>query len=177
MADAYLGEIRIFGGNYAPEGWLLCNGQSLSISQYEALYALIGVVYGGDGVNTFNVPNLQGVLAIGRGQPAGSPNNYQLGQFVGTYQVAVQANQLAPHSHAVGTAAEANSSAPGGLAYAPVASPFTGYVTPSAAGFQQVTMDPSIVTGAGAGAPHANIMPVLTLSYIICINGIFPDSQ
>src|ERR1700761_8843719 len=108
MADAYLGEIRIFAGNFAPVGWLFCNGQSLSINEYNALYALLGVSYGGDGRVNFNLPNLQCVLAMGRGQAAGSQNNYQLGQFVGAYQTTLQATQLAPHSHSVGTAAEAN---------------------------------------------------------------------
>ncbi len=176
MAEAYLGEIRIFAGGYAPEGWVLCNGQLLPVSEYEALYSLLGALYGGDGRTNFAVPNLQCVLAMGRGQGGGSNHNYQLGQMVGKYSVQLGASEVGAHSHSMGVAAEVNSLAPGNLAYAPLPAPWLPYVQTSASQFALAPMDPATVSVAGPGQPHSNIMPVLALSYIMCAsNGLYPQ--
>ncbi|HEY6879150.1 MAG TPA: tail fiber protein [Polyangiales bacterium] len=174
MADAYIGEIRLFAGNYAPQGWLFCNGQTLNISGNEALFSLIGTTYGGDGRTTFQLPNLQGVLALGRGQGPGL-SNYQLGQTVGSYSVQLTQANVPGHTHSVATAVEAQQVAPANLAYAPCS--WNAYVTTSAAGFAAQAMDPSVVSSAGSNQPHENRMPALVISYIICTNGIFPSSN
>jgi microcystin-dependent protein len=173
MADAYIGEIRLFAGNYAPQGWLLCNGQTLNISDNEALFTLVGTSYGGDGRTTFQLPNLQGVLALGRGQGPGL-SSYALGATVGSYEVQLARSNIPAHTHAVATAVEAQQLAPANLAYAPSA--WTPYVTTNAAGFAAQTMDPSVVSPVGSNQPHENRMPALVISYIICTNGIFPSS-
>jgi microcystin-dependent protein len=172
MAEGYVGEIRLFAGNYAPEGWLQCNGQVLNINGNEALYTLIGTTYGGDGRTTFQLPNLQGLLALGRGQGTGL-TNYPLGATVGAYAVTLAAANLPAHTHPVATAVEAQQVAPGNLAYAPVTG-WTPYVATNAAGFAVQTMDPTIVSPIGSNNPHENRMPSLVLNYIICTMGIFP---
>ncbi len=103
MGSPYIGELRLFGGNFAPLGWALCNGQLLSISQNASLYQLIGTTYGGDGVNTFGLPNLQGRFPVHQGQGNGL-QNYVLGQMAGSETVTLLANQLPAHNHgAVGS--------------------------------------------------------------------------
>jgi microcystin-dependent protein len=172
MAEAYIGEIRLFAGNYAPEGWLQCNGQTLNINGNEALYTLIGTTYGGDGQTTFKLPNLQGLVVLGRGQGAGL-SNYQLGTTVGAYSVALAQANLPAHTHPVATATEAQQLAPGNLAYAPVTG-WTPYVATTAAGFAVQAMDPTLVSTIGSNNPHENTMPSLVINYIICTAGIFP---
>src|ERR1700729_3145413 len=107
MAEPFLGEIRMFGFNFAPQGWAMCNGQTLPISQNAALFSLLGTFYGGDGVTTFQLPNLQSRVAIHEGQGSGlSP--YDIGQVGGVETVMLTQNQMPQHSHSVGA-----SSAPG----------------------------------------------------------------
>ena len=100
MADPFLGEIRLFGGNFAPQGWALCNGQLLSISQNTALFSILGTTYGGDGIQTFALPNLQGRVPIHWGQGAGL-SAYNLGQSGGSENVTLLVNQIPAHSHLV----------------------------------------------------------------------------
>src|SRR5580698_291068 len=99
MADPFLGEIRMFGFNFAPNGWLLCNGQTLAISQYSALFALLGTTYGGDGVRTFQVPNLQGQVPIHQG--TGGGGTYVTGETAGSPTVTLLGNNMPAHNHLV----------------------------------------------------------------------------
>ena len=98
MGSPYIGELRLFGGNFAPYGWALCNGQLISISQNSPLYQLIGTTYGGDGVNTFGLPNLQGRFPIHQGQGTGL-QNYVLGQIAGSETITLTGQQLPAHNH------------------------------------------------------------------------------
>src|ERR1700722_5900322 len=118
MAQPYLGEIRMFGGSYAPFGWAFCGGQTMSISQNSALYNLIGTTYGGDGVNTFNLPNLLCRVPVHQGQGSGL-SNYALGQQGGTETVTLTTSQLPQHTHmAMGSSAGARSANPANLTWA-----------------------------------------------------------
>lgn len=167
MSDPYLGEIRLFPYAYAPQGWALCNGQSLSIAQYTALYSLIGTAYGGDGVTHFALPDLQGRAAVSAGQGRGlSP--YKLGQAGGNETVALTENQMPPHAHAViGDYQDAESNSPAGMV--PAAGAHGSYGqnanTPMGAGMIRPT---------GGGQPHENRPPFLTLNYCIALQGIYP---
>lgn len=172
--DCFLGEIRIFGGAYAPEGWAFCNGQTLNISQYSQLYSLIGTAYGGDGRSTFGLPDLRSRLAIGVGQGAGMSNTYPLGSTGGAPYVQLAAATIPSHTHAenaitVPNAATSNS--PAGNLYATVTEGGHGYFENPAKTF---SADPRMLTTEGGNAPHANVMPVLGLSYIIATQGNYP---
>ena len=98
MTQPYVGEIRMFGGNFAPSNWAFCNGQTLAISQYQVLFTLIGTTYGGNGTTTFNLPNLQGQLAVGMGQ-GGGLSNYALGQMGGVESVTLTTSTMPSHNH------------------------------------------------------------------------------
>lgn len=170
MADAYLGEIRMFSGNYAPVGWALCNGQTLSISENEALFTLIGTTYGGNGVTTFAVPDLQGRIPIHQN------SQYPLGSKGGTETVTLTSVQLPAHTHAVnanGNQSDAKNSSPvsGVWGY----TSFTSYQTNTALGI--VSMDASLVEATGGSTSHNNIMPSLAINFIIATVGYYPSQQ
>jgi microcystin-dependent protein len=170
MADAFIGEVRIFGGDYAPVGWLPCDGGALAISQFETLFELLGTTYGGDGEETFNVPDLRGRAPIHQGQ--GSPSNYVLGEIGGVETVQLTLNQMPTHSHPLAVASGSGTTTdPEGnlLAGGPGGSLFvtgTAPVTPLAG---------TAVAGAGASDIHENRMPFLVMNYIICYDGEFPS--
>lgn len=171
--DQYLGEIRMFGGNFAPIGWALCNGQTLSISENEALYTLIGTTYGGDGVQTFVLPDLRGRAPIHQGQGNGLTNRV-LGQQVGTETVTLITNQMPAHSHGFSAF---NS-------YGTVPSPAQGFLAKSTdqslvgnpiyATTTDTTMNPNSVTVAGGSQPHENFQPTLAINFIIATTGVYP---
>lgn len=169
--DAFMGMIMPFAGNFAPPGWMMCNGQTLNISQYSALYAILGTSYGGDGRSTFALPNLNGRALVGAGQLSGG-SNYVVGQTGGAEKVTLNTNQLPTHNHtlngvgAPGTApgVGGNMLAGSGTAhiYAPAS---TGAATP---------MDNSSISSVGAGQPVPTTTPYQCITYIICVSGIFP---
>ncbi|MGA8213804.1 MAG: tail fiber protein [Candidatus Sulfotelmatobacter sp.] len=169
MASQFLGEIRMFAGNFAPQGWAMCNGQLLSISQNTALFALLGTTYGGDGTTTFALPNLQSRIPIHQGQGVGlSP--YVIGQLSGTENVTLLTSQLPQHTHA----ANADSGSGG------VSNPANTYWASSAntkqyAPSTNAAMAPSAMSQTGGSQPHTNIMPYLAVSFIIALEGIFPS--
>jgi microcystin-dependent protein len=170
MSDAYIGEIRMFGGNFPPVGWAFCDGSTLSISQYDALFALIGTTYGGDGQTTFNLPDLRGRLPIHQGQGAGLSAR-TLGEPGGVEQVTLNQGQLPPHNHT----ALANSG------IGTVDSPYTSYWagsanTPQFAPGSQAntTMSADTIGFTGGNQPHSNLQPYLAVSFIIALEGIFP---
>jgi microcystin-dependent protein len=172
--DPYIGELAIFAGNFAPVGWAFCNGQTLAISEYEALYALIGTTYGGDGVTTFNLPDLQGraPLHAAGGTGSGLSNTYSMGQKAGAESVTLTAAQLPSHSHPLPA-----SNLPGNTA-----SPLGAVPADNGAGSAQYTLDGSNLStqptqnlgSAGGNQPHDNLQPYLAINYIIALNGIFP---
>jgi microcystin-dependent protein len=169
MANPFVGEIRLFAGNFAPLGWLLCQGQTLPISQYDVLYTLIGTTYGGDGVQTFNLPNLASRVPVHQGSLSGG-GNYILGQIGGVEGVLLTANQIAAHNHtAQCSAAAGTSGAPAGDVLAGSATPL--YASTGASG----AMSSGSVTYAGGGQPHENRPPFLALNFIIAYEGIYPS--
>lgn len=176
--DWFVGEIRLFGGNYAPENWVLADGRSLSIQQYPALYALIGVTYGGDGKTTFNVPDLRSRLPLGAGKsPSNSGHTYALGEKGGAESVALSEATLPIHSHPLAaTTDDANQLSPAGHYLADTPDNLPNYIPYAATATTRVLADGSI-TAAGGGQPHGNIMPSRGVTYIIATNGIFPSQN
>jgi microcystin-dependent protein len=176
VAQAVIGEIRMFGFNFAPIGWALCDGQTLSISENTALFSLLGTFYGGNGSSTFQLPNFQSRVPIHMGQGAGlSP--FVLGQVGGVENVTLTVAQAASHTHLVyadGDVGSNNTPNPSGNALATFATGSNIYAT--AAGIQKVaTMNPEMVAAAGGGQPHPNIQPYLVVNFCIALNGIFPS--
>jgi microcystin-dependent protein len=174
MATTWIGQIDLVAFNFAPMGWALCQGQLLPISQNTALFSLIGTYYGGNGTSTFALPNLQGLMPIHQGAGAGLPT-YVIGQAGGLANVTLLMQQMAGHNHShVGTTAMASSSSPGGLTFGegdrrdPLA-----YYTP-APGSTPAVMNPAALTLTGNSQPHPNMMPYLTMNYIIALQGEFP---
>lgn len=168
MSEAYMGEIRMFAGNFAPVDWAFCDGQLLSINQYQALYALIGSQYGGDAVTTFGLPDLRGRLPIHQGTNAGV--TYPFAQKAGTENVSLQLSELAMHTHpTVVTSDNGTSPNPQNNVWANATTNiFSNTITPT-------PMDPTSVSSVGTGAAHANVMPSLSISFIICLVGYFPQ--
>jgi microcystin-dependent protein len=169
MAQPFVGEIRMFAGNFAPNGWMLCDGQSLSIAENDTLFNLIGTTYGGDGQSTFNLPNLQSRIPLHQGTgPDGV--TYQLGEAAGTEQVTLTTQQIPSHTHSLtGSTANASDPNPTGnvLATSTVVQP---YAVESVA----ATFAPSTITPVGGSQPHENCQPFLCINYIISLFGIFP---
>jgi len=202
--EGYISEIRIFAGNFAPRGWAFCAGQQYQINQYTPLYALIGTYYGGDGQQSFNLPDFRGRTAIGTGQGNGL-SYYEIGETGGTPDVSLLSTQLPVHTHGATVT-------PGTGAYSGTANlmcvdtpgnattPLNGYIGQdgggntayfaSASGATLTAMAsgsvafvspggatlPSVTLGpAGGSTPHNNMMPSLAVNYIICVEGIFPS--
>ena len=171
MSDQYLGEIRMFAGNFAPQGWALCNGQLLPISQNTALFSLVGTYYGGDGVTTFALPNLQSRVAIHQGQGPGlSP--YVLGQQGGTENVTLTTQQMPQHNHAINTFQGPGASSHPANAILASGSSDKPYTTNTTDGS---TLNPQAVSFVGSSQPHNNLQPYLTINFIIALQGIYPS--
>lgn len=157
----------MFGGNFAPSGWAFCNGQLVAISQNEALFALIGTTYGGDGVSTFALPNLQSRIPIHQGTDRQGTGWVQ-GQLSGTENVTLTLQQIPSHNHTVNANASGGSSNPTGNTYGG-GDPMFSTNTPS------VTMSNKVISNNSGSLPHPNLMPFLTVSFIISLFGIFPS--
>lgn len=173
MSDCYIGEIRMFGGNFAPVGWAFCDGSLLSIAQYDALYSLIGTTYGGDGQSTFALPDLRGRFPIHQGQGGGlSPR--VLGEMAGTESVTLQTSQMPAHNHTpVANTAAGNSNDPNGMYWASSAS-----VQQYLPGDQANTnMNTGAIGSAGGSQPHDNMQPHLVINFIISLEGIYPSQN
>lgn len=172
--DNFIGEIRLFAGNYAPVDWALCNGQMLSIANYNALFALFGTTWGGDGVNDFGVPDLRGRVPIHYGQGTGL-QNYPLATSTGQETVALTTSTLPSHTHAwQASAAQATALSPSNSVLATVASGQTLYELAST--YSKPWAAPSDTVGTtGGNQAHANMMPFLVLNFIVALTGIFPS--
>ena len=174
MSDPYVGEIRLFAFQRAPTGWLACNGQTLPIAGYDALYAIIGTTYGGDGQTNFNLPNLQGRVALGQGQGQGLPS-YVLGQAAGEESHTLVDAEMPAHSHALNSStATADTSEPGQTLHLATSSAESLYAAPS--NIPSYDLMAPCVAIAGGSVPHDNMMPTLVCNYCICVNGIFPSA-
>jgi len=174
--DAFIGEIRMFAGNYAPRGWAFCHGQLLQVSEYTPLFALLGNTYGGDGRTNFALPDLRGRGPVGTGQGPGL-SNYLLGKKGGWETVRLTVNQMPAHSHPAeatvnASSEEGNSAVPTKNVWAKTPEGSPGYSTTSntaMGGAVNVT-----VGQAGGGQSHENRPPYQVINYIICLQGIFP---
>ncbi len=179
MAQPYVGEIRMFGGNFPPYGWAMCDGQLLAIADNDVLYNLIGTTYGGDGVNTFGMPDLRGRVPSHQGTNAGQ--TYVIGQPGGLPSVTLTPQQLPQHTHpffAATTAGAAStpttqtmisSQGPGGT----VLSAYTPY----SAANEQIALTAASTTPAGGSQPHDNMQPYLGINFIIALNGVYPQQS
>jgi microcystin-dependent protein len=165
MAQPYVGEIRMFGGNFAPAGWMFCEGQLLPISEYETLFNLIGTTYGGDGQETFALPDLRGRIPLHQG------NGVTLAETGGAEEITLTTQQIPIHTHALlgatGNGAQANP-ANNFLASSTIVKLY-GTETPD------TPMAASSISPAGGSQPHTNFQPYLCVDFIISLFGIFPS--
>lgn len=175
--DAYLGEIRMFAGSYAPVDWSFCDGSKLSIMDNQALYSLIGTTYGGDGVTNFALPDLRGRVAIGTGQGAGLTNR-PLGQTGGAEVVTLTVAQAPAHNHALNASTANSTTVAVGptVTFATNADNHTFYTKPPSKDPTKLSsLAASTVSVAGGSTAHDNRMPYLSVNYIICRNGLYPS--
>lgn len=168
--DPFIGQIIIFGGNFAPRGWAFCHGQLLLIAQNQALFSIIGTTYGGDGRTTFALPDLQGRAPISAGQGAGL-SNYRLGDQRGAESHVLNVNTLPAHSHAavINTSAQPADDAEGGERHLAVPAVDIYSATPG-----NQPLAGASTTNTGAGQPVDHMPPVLAVNYIIALVGSFP---
>ena len=166
MSEPFLSEIKIVSFNFPPKGWALCNGQLLPINQNQALFALLGTTYGGNGQTNFALPNLRGRVPIHEG------NGHNLGEAAGTTAVTVNIQQLPTHLHAEMAQPTANNSqlAAAGAVFCQVSNI---YRTPD----NLLTINPGTIGAVGGSQPHNNMMPYLVLNFIIALQGIFPSQN
>ena len=164
MAQPYIGEIRMFAGLNAPPGWMMCQGQILSISEYDALFNLIGTIYGGDGESTFALPDLRGRA------PMHFNGTYPIGQSSGQEQVTLTGNQIPAHTHAVQVVGSPGSQvSPHGNLLAESYS-VTPYINSASSG----ELAASSLVGVGGNEPHTNMQPFICMNYIISLFGVYP---
>lgn len=171
MAQPYVGEIRMFAGNFPPVGWMFCDGQLLAISENETLFQLIGTTYGGDGQSTFALPNLQSRVPLHMGTNAGT--TFNLAESAGVESVTLTTQQIPIHTHPLLCAASGgipNSNAKDGFW---AATDQTQYST--VAGNSPMGTPPIVSAAAGGSQPHENLMPYLCINFIISLFGIFPS--
>ena len=173
--DSYVGEIRMFAGKYAPEGWADCDGSLLQISNYEALYSLIGITYGGDGQKTFALPDLRGRLPVGQGQGAGLTTRTLGQQSLGAEAVVLTSNTIPAHTHNfnVTSAAATDTDLTGTTTLAQPASGTVCYINNSST-LTAETLAASSISNCIGGASHSNVMPSLVVRYIISLTGLYP---
>jgi microcystin-dependent protein len=167
--EPLIGQITLFGGSFAPVGWAFCQGQTLSIADYTALYSLIGTTYGGDGVQTFSLPDFRGRVPMGAGNGPGlSPVN--IGQMAGTEVVTLLTSQMPDHTHMVypGFAAAGGQVNPAGNYPGSLGQPVYGT---AASG----SMGAASVSSVGGSQPHDNMQPWLAVNYIIALEGVYPS--
>lgn len=181
--EGYIGQIMMFGGNFAPRNWAFCHGQLMSIAQNQATFSILGTAYGGDGRTTFGLPDLRGRVPLGEGAGPGLPT-YSLGQRGGAYQTVLNQDNMAPHSHAPALhVSSANASQNVATAGATVATPGTvsGRSFVPTAGFNTATPDIAMNSGSisstpvGRGVPFNNMQPFQAMNYVICISGLYPS--
>jgi microcystin-dependent protein len=176
--DEFIAAIKLFAGNFAPRGWAFCDGRSLPIDQYQAVYALIGTTYGGNGTTTFNLPDLRGRAAVGFGTGPGLTGR-AIGQMGGTEAVTLLPNQLPAHAHPLlATNVFGDQGNPANAALASTVDTLNfGPDIPiyKAAATPNTPMAAGSVGMAGGSQSHDNMSPFLGLNYIICLEGIFPS--
>jgi microcystin-dependent protein len=174
MSEPFVGEIRMFAGNFAPRGWAFCDGQLLAVSQNDALFSLLGTIYGGDGRTTFGLPDLRGRVPMHQGHGPGLSSR-KLGAKFGDEKVTLTVNQMPSHNHtAQANSTEADKLTLSGnvLAQTPVADTFYA-TTPDPS--LNVTMKSGTIVNNGGSRYHTNLMPTLCIHFIIALFGIYPS--
>ncbi|HEX2684207.1 MAG TPA: tail fiber protein [Ferruginibacter sp.] len=166
MAQPYVGEIRMFAGNFNPAGWMFCDGSLLAISEYDTLFNLIGTTYGGDGQNTFALPDLRGRVLVHQGQGI---SNYIIGESGGVETVTLTTQQIPVHTHTPGGSNSGTAETPANNFWGNTSTAKPYGVTPP----NQV-MNPATIGIAGSSQPHNNMIPFLCINYIISLFGIYP---
>jgi len=169
MAQPYVGEIRLFAGNFAPAGWMFCEGQLLPISENETLFQLIGTTYGGDGESTFALPDMQGRVPVHQG------NGLILAETGGAESITLTVNQIPAHSHPLIASTAASTLSPANAFLSVPTSSQQGIQTYVSGAATTDTLHPSTVTPTGGSQPHDNFQPYLCVSFIISLFGIFPS--
>lgn len=183
MDEELMGTVKLFAGTYAPRGYMFCAGQLLPIAQYNALFSLLGTTYGGNGTTNFALPNLQGAVAIGQGNGQGT--TYVLGQVGGTPNITLTTNNLPAHVHtgmgkiSVSSGNATDAVAVEGDAIATPGSVVSRVFTPTL-GYNKTTPDVNVISNittgvTGNNAPLPIMQPYVAMSYIICIEGIYPS--
>lgn len=172
MSDPFVGVVITTIFNYAPEGWLPCDGRTLSVRDYQMLFAVIGTTYGGDGINTFGLPDLRGRTTVGQGTGAGLTPR-ALGQKGGAETVTLTASQMAAHTHTATAVKNASQSVPAATLTwgGDPATPLFSNGTPDA------PMNTHAISVTGGGAAHNNMSPFMALNYIICVQGLYPTRE
>jgi microcystin-dependent protein len=173
MSSPYVGEIRMFGGNFAPAGWAFCDGALIPISENDTLFNLIGTTYGGDGQETFALPNLGGRVPIHQGQGPGISQSYLIGETGGVEQVTLSVNQIPNHTHPM-TASENTATTP--IPVSNVIGKSTS-IDLFANAAPSTTLNSQAVQPVGGSQPHENMQPYLAVSFIISLFGIFPTQN
>lgn len=169
MAQPYVGEIRLFAGNFAPAGWMFCEGQLLPISENETLFQLIGTTYGGDGESTFALPDLRGRVPVHTGTSS-LGTTYVLAETGGVEEVTLTTNQIASHSHPLLASLDVPTmSTPGNNVTGQAASKIYRSGAPG------IALTPQAVASVGGSQPHTNFQPYLCVDFIISLFGIFPS--
>jgi len=175
VSEQYIGEIKLVSFDFPPKGWALCNGQLLPINQNQALFSLLGTTYGGNGVQTFALPNLQGRMPVHFGTPPQGGSNHPLGQSAGEYAHTLSESELPVHTHAPRAQSQVGGQTdPSNAVWASTtnSSLYSNQAPAAAAAF-----DPSAVGSVGGNQPHENTMPYLCLNFIIALQGIFPSQN
>jgi microcystin-dependent protein len=177
--DPILGEVRIFAGTFAPNGWFFCDGSTLPISQYAALFSLLGTNYGGDGVQTFKVPDLRGRAPVHSGNGQGiNVSRYEVGQTAGVENANITTLQMPAHTHIINAVSSEATTLQPTTAY-PASSPGDPVSGAGVNIYSQatpdVTMSPGAIAPAGGGQPFNIVQPVLGINFIIAWQGIYPS--
>jgi microcystin-dependent protein len=173
MGQPMIGEIRMFGGSFAPAGWAFCSGQLIPISENDALFVLLGTTYGGDGQETFALPNLQSRIPMHRGTgPDGS--TYIAGEMAGTEQETITTQQMPLHNHAAPITNAGGTASPANATFGTSTSSQAGTVAYNADEDPGTNLNPQIITPVGGNQPHENTQPFLCINFIISLYGVFP---
>ena len=172
MSQPYVGEIRMFGGSFAPAGWMFCDGQTIPISENDTLFNLIGTTYGGDGQETFALPDLQGRVPVHQG--TGGGGTYVMGEKAGVESVTLTIQTMGPHNHPMIATSSAAQLSPANATMATPTGTQAGLRTYSAAA-PNTTLNPASINMQGGSQPHDNIQQTLCVSFIISLFGIYPS--
>lgn len=174
MGQPYVGEIRMFAGNFPPNGWMFCEGQTLPISENEVLFQLIGTTYGGDGAETFNLPNLSSRVPMHMGTgPDGT--TYQIGEMAGTESETLSLQQIPSHNHALIASSGGSTLSPQGALLTAPTSTQQGVMIYNDTATPSVALHPNTLQPSGGSQPHENCQPFLCINFIISLFGIFPS--